>query len=141
VAEIVFPRSSREFRNLKWIKEKLDILSEHRNDAAHVAISFYSPPGFDKVEVLPDFSTRPQSVSRLTEKPIKDIWRTVRGDLHAVAEYASSTYIAIHWPEMNYTLPRRPRLLAVPTKRRRVRKKSRFPATTTHQPPSGSQPQ
>jgi hypothetical protein len=138
IAGVTLPPKSRILKSIEWLVDSLNDISTYRNDAVHAAISFHSPENSGRLELLPDGSAKPPSRRRLTENPTKDIWIKVQGDLNSLASYASSIFIYLHWPGEEYTLPRRPRLLSVPKKKKRVRKRSRPPAATKHQPPRGS---
>jgi hypothetical protein len=102
---------------LKWILDRTNELSPHRNDAAHTAIwgIVVSIDKGMKRELTPDLvASRWQSIQRLTETPTAKIWRAVRGDLYALSGYTAVIQIRLSRPlEPPHTFPARPQLQAV----------------------------
>ena len=114
-----------EWVAIKWLVDRTNELSKHRNDAAHVPIVF---------SILSDNSFRPTpfsasgrkpAVYRLSQEPTSLIWRRLRGDLVALAGYAQLLTLALRHEASARTLPGRPRLLCVQSTRSKPSKKGR----------------
>ena len=112
-------------RNVEWMCAKAELISPHRNDAAHTPISVYfgSTAGFS---VIPNpMSTRTPAYQRLSAEPTDKLWRRVRGDLIALTNYAVTIAAEIREIGPLVPSPRRPRLL---WKAASARKRSSPPA-------------
>jgi hypothetical protein len=121
-AEAILAPGTRVLANIKWLKQKADLLSPFRNDAAHVLITMGLNERM-KFQLWPDPNTsRPAAVERLLRLPVASYWRKVRGDLFSLGVYAAMH--ADFLRSSSSRLPPRPRLSSVqlrgaPTKKRR----------------------
>jgi len=105
------PTLSKRWRaNIKWATKKAYDLSKVRNDSIHTPVQFAYLPNARPILRLQKVSAKKQAVDRLTVNPTATVWRAVRGDLVALANYChamSSSYVA-HGP--TGPLPRKPPL-------------------------------
>ena len=122
---------------IKWLIDRINDLSPYRNDPAHISILIGTQLG-GGFSLVPDPGGRAAAVARQTTEPTAQNWQRVRGDLTALFYYASCLLHELLWadnPEFRLPLPRRPRLLAVPTKSKRARPKSRPQGASKRKPP------
>lgn len=72
---------------LLWAIASMNELSERRNDAVHSDV--YA----DIDRIRPGLGTKRTRAERLENMPLDSIWRDLRGDLSAIANYAND----LHW--------------------------------------------
>lgn len=125
VAEASLKKRPRMLAHVRWITWSAQQLSPHRNDPAHTPMLF--PESMRDVAIPDSFSGRKAAVERLRAVPTVKRWRIVRGDLVALSSFAYSVATHIQSGEGGFLLlPNRPRLRLVPTRKPRVRRKSRL---------------
>ena len=137
MAEGTLASNSRMLERIKWLVDRTSDLSPYRNDPAHTSILF-TIEQTGKSEIVPDPGGRKAAVARQEAEPTARYWERVRGDLTALFYYASALYGDLMFdddPKFRIPLPRRPRLLAVPTKTKKARPKSRPQGASKRKPP------
>jgi hypothetical protein len=82
-------RSPGLFADIKWAIDRANDIGGQRNAVAHTSVwTVIQPDG--KRTVTPDpQSSRWSAIARLTATPTAKIWRKVRGDLYALADFVS----------------------------------------------------
>ena len=108
------PENSKLRTGIEWSVAQAVTLSKHRNDAAHVSMSFqFDADVGSKWNVVPEYLfADPKRVNRLRRVSIRQIQRALRGDLHQLGHY--NWWIFRHLTGVtDIPLPRRPRLQAV----------------------------
>lgn len=117
--------------DIDWLVKRADDLSPYRNDSAHTGISLggvWDAKRRFRMMVYPDQnSSKPSSLERLLARPVDSYWRTVKGDLWVLGRYATSVAGRINGDGSFGPLLRRPRLLSLPPKKKRARRKPRVP--------------
>jgi hypothetical protein len=90
-------------RNLLWAIAAMNELAEHRNDAVHADFIWY----YDRI--IPGLATKQARSERLEARPFDTIWKDLRGDLAAIANYVFDLHYDLAadeaWPST-----KRPRL-------------------------------
>jgi hypothetical protein len=109
--------------HLKWAVDRASELSTFRNDAVHTPVRFIPISGGQPIPIPDEISARKQAVERLRRNPTARTWRLVRGDLIVLADFCNAIYGNIVVSGLSTTWPDRPRLLALPSKVRKRRKK------------------
>lgn len=102
-----------------WAIDVVDELSKHRNDVVHSNVFA------DIDRIRPDLGTKRARAARLEKTPTEKIWRDLRGDLSAIANYVSDLHLDLSagnaWPST-----KRPRLkLAQPKSAQRQSQRRR----------------
>lgn len=122
--EVLRFKSPKALACIRWLKDTTDKFSPFRNDPAHTPMSIAA---FESGIVLIEpniFAAKSQSVTRLYEKPLESTWKKLRGDLFMLCAYAIELNRALNNSQFA-PLPRRPRLLSIPSSGRRTRRKRR----------------
>jgi hypothetical protein len=135
IAEIKFSQNSRVYKQIKWVKERADDLSPYRNDPSHTQMAFLITDSGNMM-LGPDESTgKTASVERLKANPLNQTYRKLRGDFQALSEFSLAISVYIRVPD-RASLPYRPRLLSIPTKKpKRSQKRRRREKSSTRTQP------
>ena len=91
-----------------WAIAVMTELSTYRNDAAHAEMLHYYDELEPGLRMEPGASTKPGSAKRLTDRPLDQSWRQLRGDLHAIADYLAQLDQSLWfgWPRPSCRRPR-----------------------------------
>jgi hypothetical protein len=136
IAEGVLEKEREQLEAVKWLLNRTSDLAQHRNDVAHVPVKFgLLGVGYNVITSVQSWSTRRAAVQRLTETPTAAIWQRARGDLMALARYCQLLSANIRADPSSPPWPRKPRLLAVPQKKKTSARKRRQPHRKGPKPP------
>ena len=111
VATLNSPRT-RLHQNIAWAVAASEKLAEIRNDAAHMATS--PTMTIKGIEFIPNpVGNAPTRLKRRSGTDFIEILSRAKGDYIQVQQYVHDIFCHLAYPNPNYPLPLRPRLLSV----------------------------
>lgn len=89
---------------VKWALASMATIGEYRNAITHTEMTY------EYTQLMPGITAKSSHADKLASaRRLDQHWRSVRGDLHAIASYLDGVQLGL-WLEMPRPLTRRPRL-------------------------------